>query len=263
MKTNKIIKFIVTEFVYNGHLQSIGAVAIANFYSLYVHSINITFSFALAVYLLFESVFLFDRYTGISKDFETNKERSEHLSKYKSNLPLIITSLAILSLLLFFLKLGFLGFLVALSILFFGFLYPIFFKGLTKNILIFKNIYVAGVYSYLFLLTSYTLAPVLMIYVFIQNLLAQILLDLKDIKSDSKEKLKTFGVVYGKQNALMLTITIALLSTLFFNSVFLVIIVVDLVINFIAIYLIYKNNKNGYLLAASKSLYWLLLFVYK
>ena len=261
MKIKKIFTFLLTEFIYNGHLQSIGAVAIVNFYNIYIYQSVIDFKFSFAIYSLFESIFLFDRYLGFKKDKDSNLERTKHISSYKRFFPQIILFMSIFSLSIFLEK-SLSSFLMAGSILFMGFMYPIYFKSFTKFIYLFKNLYVSGVYAIIvfFVTNKFQIIPTS--YVFLQSMIAQILLDIKDISSDGKDRLKTFGVLFGKNKALQFVLVLIIFSCAFYyQKIFGFIILIDFAINISSVYLINKNNKSGYLLTAAKFLPWLLLSV--
>ena len=77
MKLKKILNSIWNEFVYGGHLLSLGAVSIVYTASILL-DIRITWDFLLVVYLGTESVYLYNRFKEYKVDFLTNPERTEH-----------------------------------------------------------------------------------------------------------------------------------------------------------------------------------------
>jgi 4-hydroxybenzoate polyprenyltransferase len=93
-----------------------------------------------------------------------------------------------------------------------GFLYATVFKGLTKKIPIFKNIYTVLTWSLggtLFVPLQFSLTlslPFIIVFLFInmKGMINAIFFDLKDSLNDSKEGLKTLPVILGKKNAIKL-----------------------------------------------------------
>src|SRR4030043_1950045 len=97
-RIKKILKIVKNEFIFGGHLLSLGGTSIAYTVSLLLN-IEITWDFLLIVYLAFQSAYLFNRYEEIEKDSLTNPERTVHLERYYKKIPFII----LLFLLIFFL----------------------------------------------------------------------------------------------------------------------------------------------------------------
>lgn len=91
-----------------------------------------------------------------------------------------------------------------------GILYTVAFKGVTRKIPFFKNIYTALTWSMggtFFIIFYYSLditASFLLIFVFIflRVLINIIFFDLKDIEADSKQSLKTLPAILGKRNSI-------------------------------------------------------------
>lgn len=196
----KFFNSILKEFFYNGHFQIWGSLAIVVFAGQLLEA-KINFILFPALYALFYFIYFNDRCFGIKSDEDGNKERTSHIKKicpYKKTIFLICGIIILLS--LYFLQDIYTAFFIFL-ILFFGFLYPIYFKPLTKKILCFKNFYVAFVFAFLvFLLKDFSfLAVLIAIVIFFRALMMQFFLDLKDIESDKKQGLKTLGVLYKRK----------------------------------------------------------------
>jgi 4-hydroxybenzoate polyprenyltransferase len=204
----KILKFIINEFLYNGHLQTLGALSIAIF-SAILFKIKITWDLLLILYVNFYIIYLYNRHQEINIDYQTNKIRTEHLKLFNKYIPLLITALVtiLIFLLIYFSNITSIFFIFSITIL--GFLYTNYFKKITKKIIAFKNIYVASVFSLLviFPFIYYSLPfknfllniIALMIFIFLRAILMQIFLDLKDIESDKQEGLLTLGVIAGRE----------------------------------------------------------------
>lgn len=91
-----------------------------------------------------------------------------------------------------------------------GFLYATLFKGLTKRIPIFKNVYTVLTWSLggtLFVPLQFSLTlslPFIIVFIFInmKGMINAIFFDLKDSLTDSKDGLKTLPVILGKKKAI-------------------------------------------------------------
>jgi len=92
---------LIKEIVYNGHLQSIGA-AVVVLISGRILNAEVSIYELGAVYLLFQSVYMFDRLVHLEKDATTNSERVSHLRKYGRWIPTIIIAMALISLVYLF-----------------------------------------------------------------------------------------------------------------------------------------------------------------
>ena len=263
MNIKKNLKFMWDEFIYGGHLTSLGAVSIV-FTSAILLDIKITWDCLLATYLIVQPVYLYNRYKEFDEDFLTNKERTQHIKKYFKYIPLIIFCfiLILFGILLYFSN--FLTLFFGFLLLFFGFLYSVFLKKLTKKIIGFKNFCVSLLFSllvfFLIIYYSYSLTiPILsiaflfMIFIYFKAFMIQVFLDVKDIESDKKEKLLTFPIIFGKEKTLNILGIISILSTalipiifsLYFNVFSVVILMLLLTIPF-NIYCFTQAKKQKY-----------------
>jgi 4-hydroxybenzoate polyprenyltransferase len=270
----RLFKFIVIEIIYNGHLQSLGAMGIVYISSVLAFAINPSIILLILVYLVFQFIYFFDRFRDIRKDASTNKERTAHLKAYLNKIPVImavILSLVVVGNLIFG---NILSLVCSLLVMFLGAMYPVCFKRLTKKIFMFKNIYVGSVHALLvfYPLIYYHQNPsnpfalyVLFILILIEAILGQIALDTKDILSDKKEKLLTLSVVIGKEKTIKILQILSLISTLTFlylgftynlKSTFYVLLISGLVINQYISYKIKKSDKKGVIVAAAKFFLW-------
>ena len=215
-----IKKLAWNEFVYGGHLLSLGAVSIV-FTSALLLGIKITWDCLLAVYLGMHSAYLYNRYKEFHKDYLTNPERTKHLKKIVNKLPFIITSFLILLILI-------LVFYSEPTVLFFGlfllaaslsYSYSKGLKNLTRKIPGFKSVFVSLMWASLpaFLVLYYSASTniallLMMSFVFLRLLINTIAFDIKDIDSDKEEGLLTLAIILDKKNITRLLIFLDFLS---------------------------------------------------
>jgi len=275
-------KFLFNEILYNGHFQTWGSLAIVIF-SGQLLNIKITWDLLLIVYLSFYLIYLHDRYRSLEVDFLTNPIRSKHIKSIYKYIPsiLIIGLLILISLLYYFSNIYAAIFIILVTI--FGFLYPLYFKGLTKKIIAFKNFYVSLVFSLLVILpniyyqislTRTTLLILLLLFIFtlLRGLMMQFFLDLKDIEGDKKEGLLTLGIVLGKEKVFKIINVINLFTSLSLPILYIampslslhpsILFLVFLAIwNFYFFSLAKNGNFFGFILGSGEFIYWS-LFVY-
>lgn len=271
-----IIKFLKQEIVFNGHLQSVGASSVAYLSTLFALNKTPSIVMLIVIYTTFQVVYFYDRLRDLEKDRETNIQRVKHIRSNKN--LVVVLGIFYVGIVIFgnLIYANLYSLLYCVGIIILGLLYPRYFKGLTRKIYFFKNIYVTSVYSVavFYPLLFYTkhiffdkIIIYLFIFVFLEMAVSQLSLDLKDIKSDKASKLKTLPVVYGWEKALSLLYSFSVLSFFvllaflpgdlrFFSFVFLIIL--NLIYNLIYIYYISKNKSWGYLLSAGKFSFWLL-----
>lgn len=266
------LKIAYEEFIYGGHLQSIGAGGLI-FVTASVFQGLITWHLPLIVYLIFYLLYLYNRYKEIYVDAETNPERTKHFFKYINIMPKILLGiLGLISILVFMYSPNMKTIVFFLSLVIFGLLYTTYFKNLTSKIVGFKNFYVALffamlVYLYVFYY-SYPLGWDVFLFavtIYIKGLFMQALLDIKDIKSDKAQKLKTVATLFGKQKILVIaTLSTTLFSVAAFYLTWYVvgnetlqglIFLIEIPILVLASYLIYLDNKYGYIVISAEFFY--------
>lgn len=271
----KFLKSLLTEFIYGGHLQSLGAVSLVLAFSLIIHSPFAWHSYVI-VYLLFYSLYLFNRYKEIKIDKKTNPERTKHLNTYIKAIPSIFCLTVFL---LFFGLVYFsntLTLAISIFLFIFGLLYSTHLKAWTGNIFMFKNIYVALFFAvmpfFVLFYHGYSIVDAtwaLSSLIFIKTVLMQIFLDIKDIDSDKEQKLKTMSVVLGKQKVFpffiisnfLFTVIILAFFVFYIQSLPLVALALlfTLVHNYYALWLVYKENSIGYLIYGGNFIIWPIL----
>lgn len=207
---NKYLKITWNEFIYGGHILSLGGSSVAYTTSLLL-DIKITWNFPLMIYLGLQAIYLYDRYLGKRHDILTNTERTKHLSRYFKKMPLIIFFY-----LLFFgiilLSSKNVNFIIFASILVIvSFMYAIFLKKFTKKIFAFKNFFVSFCWSSITILLalyySYPLNKELFLifsFAFIVLFANISFCDIKDYEGDKKRGMLTPVVVLGREKLLKL-----------------------------------------------------------
>jgi len=217
----KVFSYLISEILYNGHLQSLGAVSLVIF-SAVLFDLPINIISLIILYLAFYIIYLYNRHKELNFDEEGNRERTRHLRRMDHFIPRIIFFLTLIILALLYFSANIASSIFVLLVIIFGFLYTDYFKKLTRYIFIFKNIYVSLVfallvfYPYLFEVGSFPeitwLYSALFIFIFFRSLLMQIFLDLKDIVSDKAQRLRTVGALFGYRTSLKVVIWGSFLS---------------------------------------------------
>lgn len=261
----KLFSFLKIEILFNGHLQSLGAVSLVYLSSIYIYNFKPSVWLLLVIYLLFQSIYFYDRYRDLDDDEETNSIRVKHIRKYAQFISTIILTFLVVAVLLLLTMFNFGGLVFFVIVFLLGYFYPLYFKGLTKRIYLFKNIYVSGVHAVLviFPLLATEVASVnfiflclFSIYIFIEAMIVQVLLDVKDVESDKGQGLLTLPVLIGAKKTIM---SAAVLSILGFALIVLylpVLAILSLMINFLVLYLLVNKNMAGFFLGASKFILW-------
>lgn len=176
-------------------------------------------------YLIPLIVYSFDYYKDMDKDHSTNYDRAAYFKAKSKIYPYILASyLLILTILVIFFTnwqmISFISFLILISLI-----YPLGLKRLTKVFPAFKNLFtifiwsLAGTFSMAIFNSLQLSVAYLLIFVFfyLKMLPNTIFFDMKDIKSDAKDKLKTVPVILGniKTLKLMYLLNIAAFIPLF------------------------------------------------
>lgn len=220
MEIKKNLTLIWNEFIYGGHLLSLGAVSIVYTASILLN-IKITWDFLVIVYLGSYAPYIYNRYKELKKDFLTNPIRTRHIEKYFRHTPIIISFslLIIIGIFLYFNKISALLFAIFLILL--SFSYSIFFKGLSKKIIGFKNFYISLGWALLVvLLAIYYSSPIALslfliaLFVYLRLFVNTIFFDIKDIEIDKEEKLLTLPVVLGQKRLIQFLSLINILAVL-------------------------------------------------
>jgi 4-hydroxybenzoate polyprenyltransferase len=202
---------ILKEIIHGGYLTALGAPALVLTTSIITKS-NINLPLLIISYLIPLIIYSYDYMSDLDKDIESNSDRYEHLHKKKKYYPLLMIFyiIVLIALLIIFSNYKLVLFIILITLG--GFLYATVFKGLTKRIPIFKNIYTVLTWSLggtLFVPLQFSLTlslPFIIVFIFInmKGMINAIFFDLKDSLIDSKEGLKTLPVILGKKKAIRL-----------------------------------------------------------
>ena len=274
---NKIFKFIFDEIFYNGHFQTWGSLAIV-ISSGQLLGIKITWDLLLVVYLLFYAIYLFDRYKTVEIDSLTNPSRSKHIQKIYKYVPYILFFDLIIMIFLLFKFTNLYALIFTILAVPFGFLYPIYFKRLTKKFIGFKNFYVALMFSIFVIFpsiyygiglekVSFLILSMLLLLTFLRGVMMQFFLDLKDIEGDKKEGLFTMGVVFGKEKVYKIINIMNLITSLSFPVLYFLFPMWSLpsavlflsilaIWNFYFFNLAKRGNYFGFVLGSGEFIYW-------
>jgi len=194
------------EFVYGGHLLSLGASSVVYAGSVSV-GIEITWVGLLAAYLAAEAVYLFDRARDAKADSNENPGRARHLGRYAKIFPSLVGVYGFSWLLLVVIFGNYIALIIGLVVLSLGLLYGLVFKGLTKKIVGFKSFFVglewAALLVFIAALQSYSIWSVglwlMFVFVFIREFVPASFFDVKDQENDCKKGLRTIVVVVGER----------------------------------------------------------------
>ena len=197
--------FVFDEFVYGGHLLSIGTSLIA-LTTMILLSISIRWEFLFIIYLGTQCMYNYDHYKEIDVNNSENRARTRHLLKYGKMLPVLLAFYGIG----YFVLLSFFGNIESIIfgsiLLSCGLLYTYNFKNMTEKIVGFKSLYTAGSWGLLVVFTAiYCLYPVfslllfvIVLFVFLRWFVNTSFCDLKDIEADKKENLLTLPIYFGR-----------------------------------------------------------------
>lgn len=279
MKTKKVLNFLTRELVYNGHLQSFGAVSIVYLSSFFLNIGIYSPLVFLHVYFMFQFIYTNDRYVDIELDLEDNYDRWRHLKSYLDKIPFLMILYLILAFICFYKSINLSLLTLSLTILILGYLYPYYFKDITKKIPTFKNWYVSLVHGCLIFYPSLVTNKrffishkelLIFLFIFVQIMIGQVLLDVKDIKTDKSSKLKTIPVMLGKTKALsyisLLNYVVLLCSIplyILWGWQITVITLFSFFATSVSLRYINRNDFRGYLLVVLRpSLWFILLLLY-
>ncbi len=259
------LHFLAKEITLNGHLQSLGGIGIV-YMTTRALSLPWSIDMLLAVYLILQIIYFFDRYIDLARDWTGNNTRSGHIASYRPAVPLVATGYSVAAAFILLLYSALEGIIFSAVAILFGLLYPRVFKPFTKYIPLFKNFYVSATFTVLlffpFFYTGTTIIMsrelfVLGCFIFISALTAQFLLDLKDTLSDKEAGLKTIPALLGEHRALIFSVAFSVFAAtafvLFARNTFLSFLTLGaLGADVFAGMLIRKKDANGYIVAAAK-----------
>lgn len=167
-------------------------------------------------------VYNVDYHKSLDKDMATNPDRSLYLAGKAGIYPYLIAfySALLLASLALFANRWLMLMVMILSLL--GVMYSTVFKSFTKKVPGFKNVFTSGVWAFgcTFGILCYSPMPVdaffglAFLFIFMRSLGNVIFFDLKDIRSDAAEGLRTLPVLLGQKRTIKLLRVISLASFL-------------------------------------------------
>lgn len=218
---SKYITILQDEFIYSGHLTAMGCPMKVMLVSI-LSNIPVSLQLLFIAYLAPLIVYSIDYYKSMEKDMMTNPDRTSYLSKKSGAYPYLIALYTILLLasLALFANEGLI--LLTMCLALFGIMYSTVFKGLTKKIPGFKNVFTSGIWSSgsaFGLLVYYSLPfdaffGLVFMFLFMRSFGNVIFFDLKDVMSDAAEGLKTIPVLLGKERTVALLQAMNIISFL-------------------------------------------------
>lgn len=216
-KMNRI-SFLGKEFVHGGHLFALGNSAIVLTILLLL---NLPPNIVILVipYLITQIIYSYNHFRELNADTLTNPERTRHIMQqaFLVKFSFLVYSL-VLSILLFFTNS--LTLFLVISIIVGGLSYTEYFKYLlSRKFIGLKNFYTAFFWSMLiFIVPSFYNIQItgfflyFFSYVFIRGIAGMAFSDVKDIQSDSERNLKTFAVIFGKNQTIVILYLFNILS---------------------------------------------------
>ncbi|OPX57360.1 MAG: prenyltransferase [Methanobacterium sp. PtaB.Bin024] len=213
------LTILINESIYGGYLTALAAPCFVLTTSL-VTSTPVDWPILIISYLLPLIVYSYDYHQDVGKEENVNSERFTYLEKNARYYPVFLISYVILLVSLLFLFSSYQLIVFIVIITGGGLLYATVLKGLTKRIPVFKNIYtgltwsLGGTFFIPFYYSIEISLSFLIVFVCItlRAIMDAIFFDLKDLRSDATEGLKTFPVILGKNNTINFLHSINLIS---------------------------------------------------
>lgn len=222
----KILDLARQEFVYGGHVLSLGAVSIV-VTAARILILPIEWKFLVMAYLLVYMVYLYDRYIEIKKDLSIKTEWAIHFRRYYAKLtPMIICAGTLIIVLICLIEeikiiVAILGFFMFISGLFYG----SYLKKITKKIPGFKNLFVPLIWALLVILMSLFYSSPLSLGIWLFSLFVYLRIfigvsfsDIKDIDSDKAGGIKTLVVIFGQKKFLRILAIVNILPVIILVS---------------------------------------------
>ncbi len=207
---SRIARIIFRELIYGGHLCSLGA-SCAVYAATQMASVGVSWQFLAICYLGTESVYLADHCSGVETDVVGNPDRSAYLLKRKLVNRLLTVLYPLITLWLVLQKHSPAVSVFAVCLLMLGLGYGALFKGLSRHIPAFKDVFGAVVWAALIPFaavyehSTWSLALSLATLFVLFRLLVDIAgFDVKDIGEDSARNIRTLAVLLGQSRCVRL-----------------------------------------------------------
>ena len=252
-KISDVKRFLISEFMYGGHILALGSSLVA-ISSMILFNVAIRWEFLPIIYLMTLCIYNFDHYKELEIDSLSNSGRVNHLSKYKKILPVLIPCYGLVSVILLLVFGNFESIIFGLVFLTMGLVYSYKVKEFTGKILAFKNIYTALAVALSILFTSLYcgyelnwLFFIVFIFLFLRFLINTSFCDIKDMETDKKHGLLTLPLYFGKRKFLIVLHLINFLSfIILLSAIFVGIIPLSgaflLIVNLYCFYYIEKSK---------------------
>lgn len=267
----RALQTALNEFLYGGHLQSLGAVAIL-WTVAGLFQAPFPCGLPVATYAVFYAVYIYNRLLEVSADAASNPARTRHIVAHRRILWVTFVLSSLLAVVVTLLTASVYGMVFLGAIFVLGLLYTNVFKGFTRRIPGFKAWYVALVFSTLVFLPyayAHQEAPFVTLsfagWVFWNAVIMQIFLDLKDTQSDAQAGLRTIPLLLGEKRTFRVLVALTFLAAVppvawaLFNSSYPAIVAVLAFASSLSL-LAFRIAKNGayqgYLIESGKFVSW-------
>lgn len=205
----KVLKKMWDEFVYGGHLLSCGASGIVLAHT-YISNHNPSLIIIFLPYLISQTIYTYNHVAELKTDTISNPERSNYLQAHSSTNQVIFYFVLLL---LFSIFSNIYTLVYSVVLVSSGILYTNYFKGKSSNMPVgFKNFYTSFFWANLAFLTpivhqeQLNISHILIFaFIFFRLLTNTSFFDIKDIVDDKKRGIRTFAIILGKDNSLLLS----------------------------------------------------------
>jgi 4-hydroxybenzoate polyprenyltransferase len=205
----KYISLLHDEFIYGGFLTSLGSPIMIVCAAMMLNA-PVSVPLLAISYMVPLIVYCLNYYEELENDRTTNPERYALASRKASRYPQLIVLYVAFLVILIVLFSGPALAVFAMALLLGGVFYTLFFKGVTKKVPGFKNLYTSFIWACdgAFFLAAYDPGYMsiacffVFLFMLVKSLVNTIFFDIKDVEADKKEGLRTIPAVLGKDKAL-------------------------------------------------------------
>jgi len=204
----KRTNFIWEEFIYGGHWFSLSVSAFV-LTVIVLLELNIRWELIAIVYLLLQTVYNYNHYKELDFDSLSKSDRTNHIKKYYSFLPILTILYGIGFVILTFYYGNIESLVMAGFLLLSGLLFTKVFKKLTEKIIGFKTFYASFTLSLLIIFIAlFYKYPItflileLVIFFFLRFMISSSFSDMKDMDVDKKYHLLSWPVCFGRKKFL-------------------------------------------------------------
>jgi 4-hydroxybenzoate polyprenyltransferase len=267
----KILRAVWDEFLYGGHLQCLGSVAIL-WTAADLFRLPFPWGLPLSTYAVSYAVYIYNRLLEVKADEVTNPARTAYVVQHRRPLwrAFVVSSLLAAVVVLATASVSgaiFLGVVFAC-----GLLYTNSLKALTRIIPGFKTLYVAVAFTALVFLPFLYIGRKIPFdallpfagWAFLNAVIMQVFLDVKDMASDQRAGLRTIPLLLGKKTTFrvlsLLTILAALAPLVWGSRLHFppgnILLAIAPLLSLVAFRMAEKGAYQGYLLESGKFISW-------